>query len=102
MPIRLPSHLHRNRCGILYFRIAIPADLHVHFGQAEVYRSLDTAKVVEAAHLAQTLALSIKNLFRQLRENSMSATKKKNPTGRGTQVVGSPKSGLMSCADRHP
>ncbi|WP_036165116.1 site-specific integrase [Massilia sp. 9096] len=78
MPIRLPSHLHRNRCGILYFRIAIPADLRVHFGQAEVYRSLDTAKVIDAALSAQTLALSFKNLFRQLREDSMCATKKRS------------------------
>jgi integrase len=86
MPIRLPSHLHRNRCGILYFRIAIPADLRVHFGQAEVYRSLDTAKVIDAALSAQTLALSFKNLFRQLREDSMSTTKKTQPPGGGTQV----------------
>ena len=85
MPIRLPSHLHRNRCGILYFRIAIPADLRVHFGQAEVYRSLDTAKVIDAALSAQTLALSFKNLFRQLREESMCATKKKFSNA-GTKV----------------
>lgn len=85
MPIRLPSHLHRNRCGILYFRIAIPADLRVHFGQAEVYRSLDTAKVIDAALSAQTLALSFKNLFCQLREESMCATKKKSSSA-GTRV----------------
>lgn len=85
MPIRLPSHLHRNRCGVLYFRIAIPADLRVHFGQAEVYRSLDTAKVIDAALSAQTLALSFKNLFRQLREESMCATKKKFSNA-GTKV----------------
>jgi hypothetical protein len=83
MPIRLPSH--RNRCGILYFRIAIPADLRVHFGQAEVYRSLNTAKVIEAALSAQTLALSFKSLFRQLREESMCATKKKSSNA-GTKV----------------
>jgi integrase len=85
MPIRLPSHLHRNRCGILYFRIAIPADLRVHFDQAEVYRSLDTAKVLDATLSAQTLALSFKNLFRQLREESMCATKKKTSSA-GTKV----------------
>ena len=77
MPYRLPSHLHRNRCGILHFRIAIPADLRHHFGTAEVYRSLSTAKVTEAALPAQTLALSFKALFRQLRDGAMCATKKK-------------------------
>lgn len=55
-----------NRYGILYFRIAIPADLRVRFRQAEVYRSLDTAKVIDAALSAQTVALSFKNLFRQV------------------------------------
>jgi len=77
MPYRLPSHLHRNRCGILHFRIAIPADLSHHFGMAEVYRSLRTSKVTEAALPAQTLAISFKALFRQLRDGSMSAKKKK-------------------------
>jgi len=86
MAYRLPSHLHRSRCGILYFRIAIPADLRHHFGMAEVYRTLHTARVSEAALPAQTLALSFKALFSQLREDSMSATKKKQNTGAGTQV----------------
>ena len=77
MPYRLPSHLHRNRCGVLHFRIAIPADLRHHFGMAEVYRSLNTAKVTEAALPAQTLALRFKALFWQLRNESMQPTKKK-------------------------
>lgn len=86
MPIRLPSHLHRNRCGMLHFRIAIPADLRVHFDQAEVYRSLNTAKVVDAAYLAQTMALSFKNLFRQLREDSPMCATKKNTSNAGVKV----------------
>jgi len=86
MAYRLPSHLQRSRCGILYFRIAIPADLRHHFGQAEVYHTLHTARVSEAALPAQTLALSFKALFSQLREHSMSATKKKQNTGGGTRV----------------
>ena len=44
---------------------------------AEVYRTLHTARVVDAALSAQTLALSFKNLFRQLRKDPMCATKKK-------------------------
>jgi integrase len=86
MPYRLPSHLHRNRCGILHFRIAIPADLRHHFGTAEVYRSLSTAKVTEAALPAQTLALSFKALFRQLRDGSMCATKKKPGSDDGMTI----------------
>jgi hypothetical protein len=86
MSYRFPSHLHRNRCDIHYFRIAIPTDLRVHFGLAEIYRSLHTAKVTDAAHWAQALALSFKGLFRELREDSMNTTKKKqNPTG-GSRV----------------
>lgn len=77
MAYRLPSHLHRNRCGILHFRIAIPADLRHHFGMAEVYRTLSTAKVTEAALPAQTLALSFKALFRQLRDDLMRPTQNK-------------------------
>jgi integrase len=80
MAYRLPAHLHRSRHGTLYFRIAIPADLRHHFGMAEVYRTLHTARVVDAAFSAQTLALSFKTLFRQLREESMCATKKKQST----------------------
>jgi len=86
MPYRLPSHLHRNRCGILDFRIAIRADLRHHFGMAEVYRTLSTAKVTEAALLAQTLALSFKALFRQLRNSSICATKKMPSSGDGTII----------------
>jgi integrase len=86
MPIRLPSHLHRNRCGILHFRIAIPADLREYFGLAEVYRTLNTARVSEAALPAQTLALLFKALFSQLREDSMSATTKKQSAGGGTRT----------------
>jgi hypothetical protein len=43
MAIRLPSHLHRARSGILYFRIAIPPDLRIHFKTREIYRSLRTS-----------------------------------------------------------
>jgi integrase len=78
MAYRLPAHLHRSRHGTLYFRIAIPTDLRHYFSMAEVYRTLRTARVADAALSAQTLALSFKKLFRQLREDSsMCATKKK-------------------------
>jgi hypothetical protein len=73
MAIRLPSHLHRARSGILHFRIAIPPDLRQHFTIREIYRSLRTASVRDAAPAAQTLAQAVKRAFQQLN--------KKTPTG---------------------
>ncbi|MDB5773009.1 MAG: site-specific recombinase, invertase Pin [Burkholderia sp.] len=31
MPTRLPSYLHRNRCGVLGFRVVIPSNLRLFF-----------------------------------------------------------------------
>lgn len=45
MAIRLLSHLHYTRSGILHFRIAIPPDLRQHFKTREIYRSLWSASV---------------------------------------------------------
>ena len=53
MAIKLPSHLHRSRSGILHFRIAIPPDLRHHFASREIYRSLRTPNVRDAASAAQ-------------------------------------------------
>jgi len=52
---------------------------------AEVYRTLNTARVSEAAVPAQTLALSFKALFGQLRDEHMCATKRKI-SSTGTKV----------------
>jgi len=75
MAIRLPSHLHRARSGILHFRIAIPPDLREHFSTHEIYRSLHTASVHEAAMAAQTLSIDLKRVFTALRQQSMSDQK---------------------------
>lgn len=72
----LPSHLHRSRCGILYFRIAIPADLYRYFPTREIYRSLRTANVRNAVPVAQALARAAKRVFLQLRAQPMSNPKK--------------------------
>lgn len=80
MAYRLPSHLHRSRHGVLYFRIAIPADLRDHFVLSEVYRSLHTARVAIAGPMAQSLALAYKSHFRQLRENFMCAKQRRQNT----------------------
>lgn len=76
MAIRLPSHLHRARSGILHFRIAIPPDLRIHFKTSEIYRSLRTANVREAATTAQALSQALKQLFSQIRTGTMSEQKK--------------------------
>ena len=76
MAIKLPSHLHRARSGILHFRIAIPPDLYPHFTTREIYRSLRTASVRDAAPAAQALARAARRVFLQLRNQSMSSTKK--------------------------
>ncbi|KVH47351.1 site-specific integrase [Burkholderia diffusa] len=67
MAYRLPSHLHRNRYGTLYFRLAVPLDLRPIVGKAEIYRSLHTASVRQAANSAQTLRIALQRLFDELR-----------------------------------
>jgi integrase len=76
MAFKLPSHLHRSRSGTLHFRIAIPPDLRQHFTAAEIYRSLRTASVHEAAPVAQTLSIAFKRVFCEIRQQSMSDPKK--------------------------
>jgi hypothetical protein len=76
MAIKLSSHLHRSRSGILHFRITIPADVRDHFGVKEIYRSLRTASVRQAAIGAQTLSIAFKRVFNEIRHLSMSSNKK--------------------------
>ena len=64
---RLPSNLHRNRHGALYFRLTVPEDLRNVIGQREIYRSLHTCGVREAAHAAQTLRIAFRAIFSDLR-----------------------------------
>jgi hypothetical protein len=59
MAFKLPAHLHRNRYGVLYFRLAIPEDLRPIFGVRECWRSLGTSSVREASLTAQTLKASL-------------------------------------------
>jgi integrase len=67
MAFKLPAHLHRNRYGVLYFRLAIPEDLRPLFGVRECWRSLGTSSVREASLTAQMLKASLQQLFCQLR-----------------------------------
>lgn len=72
MAIKLPANLHRNRFGILYFRIGVPQDLRHHFTSAEIYKSLNTANLKLATPQAQALSLAFKSSFLQLRLQNMS------------------------------
>lgn len=76
MAYRLPAHLHRNRHGILYFRIAIPFDLQAATGQREIYRSLATANTRQAADAALALTVAFKAVFERLRRVGMSEHEK--------------------------
>ena len=67
MPIKLASHLYRNRCGVFYFRAEVPQDLHQCFGQREIHRSLRTSVRREAVSRAMTLACRVKAVFQALR-----------------------------------
>lgn len=71
MAIRLPSHLHRARSGVLHFRIAIPPDLRQHFVTREIYRSLQTASVRDAEPHAQRLASLFKGIFNGIRQETV-------------------------------
>ncbi|MDQ9171920.1 site-specific integrase [Oxalobacteraceae bacterium R-40] len=76
MAFKLPSHLHRSRSGVLHFRIAIPPDVRHHFSTKEIYRSLHTANVREAAIQAQALSTAFKHAFNRIRLESMPLNKK--------------------------
>jgi integrase len=76
MAYRLPAHLHRNRHGGLYFRLSVPNDIRHLLGQREIYRSLGTSSVRQAADAAQALRIAFGAIFRQLRGLIMSEPEK--------------------------
>lgn len=72
MSYRLPSHLHRNRHGILYFRIAVPNFARQSLPQKEIYRSLRTTSVREAKQIASQLNFELGAFFGELRMSMVS------------------------------
>lgn len=76
MPVKFSSNLSRNRYGVLYFRLAIPPDLRNHFAVKEIYRSLNTASVKDAALQAQALSMALKQTFVKIRQRTMTNEKK--------------------------
>lgn len=79
MAIKFASSLHRNRYGILYFRMAVPADLQHRFSSKEIYRSLRTASIKDATAAAQTLSNALRRAFTQIRQEPMSEQKETSP-----------------------
>lgn len=71
MAFRLPAHLYRNRHGVLYFRLAVPVDLQSLLGQREIYRSLSTSNVRQAADHAIAYKFVFGAFFKQLRNLPM-------------------------------
>jgi hypothetical protein len=76
MASKLPLNLHRNRYGILYFRLSIPSDLQQYFFSKEIYKSLRTSKFYEATIESKILSLGFKLAFSKIRCVSMSDEKK--------------------------
>ena len=79
MAYKLPAHLHRNRHGILYFRLTIPREYRPYIGVCELYRSLGTASVREAVPLAQSLHNALRCAFSAIDTRAMSEHEKKPP-----------------------
>ncbi len=67
---RLP-YLHRRCNGSLSFRIGVPADLREHVGCREFTKALGTPDAGEGVAIALALAGQAKQLFYQLRSDSM-------------------------------
>lgn len=67
MPIRLASHLYRNRHGWFYFRLIVPHDLRPHLQQCDVRFSLNTEQRQEAIILALPLIAALPQLLSDLR-----------------------------------
>jgi len=72
MTIRLPSYLHRNRCGIYGFRIVIPQAIRVCFKSNEYRVTLFTAEKRRAKQLAFGLTNFVHAHFDSIRRKKMS------------------------------
>ncbi len=76
MPIRIPSHLYRNRHGTFYFRLVIPADLRQAAQRHEIRLSLHTeqrqAAILTALPLMEDRPLLLADL-RRMADNDETA-----------------------------
>ena len=67
MPIRLATHLYRNRHGMFYFRYVIPKDLRKHLNKSEVRFSLKTEQRHDALYFALQIIADLPRLTADLR-----------------------------------
>lgn len=67
MPVRVPSHLYRNRHGGFYFRYIVPLSLRQTVGKSEVRLSLQTEQRREAIILATELIADLPRMAAYLR-----------------------------------
>ena len=68
MPVRLPSYIYRNRCGIFYFRVVLPSALATADAQREFRVSLHTPERELAVSTARYLAYRVGELLAALIE----------------------------------
>lgn len=67
MPIKLATHLYRNRHGTFYFRLVIPQDLRDHVQQREFRFSLNTEQRHQAIIEAIPLVADLQHLISDLK-----------------------------------
>ena len=67
MPIKLATHLYRNRHGMFYFRFVIPKDLRNHLNKSEVRFSLKTEQRHDAIYFAAQIIVDLPLLAADLR-----------------------------------
>ena len=66
MPLNLAHHLRLSRCGIFYFRMAVPAALRPSIGKREIVQSLKTRNPATARKLAYYFASQTYVLFQKM------------------------------------
>lgn len=67
MPIKIASHLYRNRHGTFYFRLVVPSDLRDRIGRTEVRLTLATEQRQQATISTLALILGLPELWAGLR-----------------------------------
>ena len=66
MSVNLAHHLKLSRCGIFYFRMAVPVALRPVIGKREILHSLHTRSPATAKKLAYSFASKTYDLFEQM------------------------------------
>lgn len=66
MPLNLATHLKLSRCGVFYFRMAVPVALRPAIGKREIIQSLQTRSPATARRLAYSFASKTYALFEKM------------------------------------